>query len=74
MVGNEGPNYIPPLAMTLGHHASAIIYFGKVIRELGPGNCCVGVEAHGAKEMRMLKGEMLFLHLPPPHWGQHRQR
>jgi hypothetical protein len=37
-VGNEGPNYIPPLAMTLGHHAPAIIYSGKVIRELGPEN------------------------------------
>lgn len=38
MAGNEGPNYIPPLALTLGHHAQAIIYSGQVIRELGPGN------------------------------------
>lgn len=38
MVGNEGPNYIPPLAMTLGHHTPAIIYSGKVTRELGPVN------------------------------------
>ena len=38
MVGNEGPNYIPPLAMTWGHHTQAIIYSAKVIRELGPGN------------------------------------
>jgi hypothetical protein len=38
MVGNEGPNYIPPLVMTLGHHTPAIIYSGKVIRELGLGN------------------------------------
>lgn len=38
MIRNEGPNYIPPLAMTLGHHTPATIYSGKVIRELGPGN------------------------------------
>lgn len=38
VVGSEGSNYIPPLALTLGHHTPAIIYSGKVIRELGPGN------------------------------------
>lgn len=35
MLGSEGSNYIPPLALTLGHHTPAIIYSGKVIRELG---------------------------------------
>lgn len=51
MVGNEGPNYIPPLVMTLGHHAPAIIYSGKVIREFGTREWIyVGVESRGTSE------------------------
>ena len=36
--------------MTWGHHTPAIIYSGKVIRELGPGKWCAGVGAHGGIE------------------------
>lgn len=38
MVGNEGFNYIFLLVMILGCYILVIIYFGKVIRELGLGN------------------------------------
>lgn len=73
MVGNEGPNYILPLVMTLGHHASAIIYSGKVIRELGPGNWyMLGWRHMGVPKMRVAVGKMLLLHLPPPNWGHHK--